>query len=60
MEFTALKDFFSEETRSQYGKGLSYAAGPDDKALLKLIPKWVKEKKVALGRPAAATVSGKG
>lgn len=58
MEFTALKDFYSEETRSQYAKGMSYTAR-DDK-LLKLLPKWREEGKIELGRVQPARITGKG
>ena len=54
MQFTALKDFFSDATKSQYVAGLNYTAGPNDNALLALIPVWVDEKKIVLGGPAAA------
>lgn len=59
MRFTALQDFFSEETKSQYVKGLSYTARPQDEVLLSLVPKWVTEGRVQLGGPSAE-VSGKG
>jgi hypothetical protein len=57
MPFTALKDFFSEETRSQYCAGLSYTARTDK--LLALVEKWVAEGKVKIGGPAAE-VTGEG
>ena len=77
MDFTAIQDFFSDETGSQYTAGMSYTAkdparyiGPDGKpnkvaqkranALIKLIPQWVKEGKVVLGRPTAAQIIGEG
>ena len=53
MEFTALKDFFCEETQSGYAKGLSYTARPASlytgaaakraDSLAKLVPQWIKE-----------------
>jgi len=64
VQFTAAKDFFSEETRSQYCAGLSYTvrhrmvpnkkdpSGPlvDTGAVLAaLLPQWVSEGKVVLG-----------
>lgn len=77
MEFTALQDFFCEETQSSYGKGLSYTVRaaseyPLDKmapkqaaqvkrrceALAKLVPQWIKQGKVAPGRPAGGSVRG--
>lgn len=55
MQFTPVKDFYSEETRSQYVTGLSYFCKDDaDHAKLKaLLPKWVADGKVRLG-PATA------
>jgi len=77
MEFTALQDFFCEETQSSYGKGLSYTVRPASEypldkmpkekaeqikkrceALAKLVPQWIKEGKVAPGRPAGGSVRG--
>jgi len=59
MRFTALQDFFSEETRSQYTKGLSYTVRPADKTLAELVPLWIEQGKVAPGGPGAE-VSGEG
>jgi len=53
MQFTPLKDFFSEETQSQYCVGLSYSV-KDDPAharLATLVPKWVAEGKIRFGPP---------
>jgi hypothetical protein len=47
--FTARKDFFSPETRSQYVNGLSYTARPDDRTLIGLLEKWLDEGKIELG-----------
>ncbi|TAK45252.1 MAG: hypothetical protein EPO27_10555 [Betaproteobacteria bacterium] len=77
MEFTALQDFFCEDTQSSYGKGLSYTVRPANaypldqmdpklaaqvrgrcEALAKLVPQWIKEGKVAPGRPAGGAVRG--
>jgi hypothetical protein len=58
MRFTALQDFYSDETQSQYVAGLSYAAGLSDEKLRELIPKWIAEGKVVEGGPEA-TVVGK-
>lgn len=55
MQFTPLHDFFSKELRSQYCVGLSYKARPEDELLLALLPDWIKEGKVKLGAPSAAT-----
>ena len=51
MQFTPLKDFYSEETRSSYCVGLSYFVKDDaDHAKLAgLVPTWIKEGKVRLG-----------
>lgn len=62
MRFTALIDFFSEETRSQYTAGLSYTVRPGhpghDK-LAALVEIWLAEGKVRLGGPEAE-VTGNG
>lgn len=58
MEFTALQDFYSPETRSDYCAGLGYRAQSDDEVLMKLIPKWIAEGKIQPGRNGA-TVLGK-
>jgi hypothetical protein len=78
-EFTAVEDFYSEETRSQYTKDLSYTArAPDDygkatskdkkvlaararcTALNKLLPQWVAEGKVVMGRAEPPRITGRG
>ena len=56
MRFTALQDFYSAETQSQYVSGLSYRAA--DERLHKLIARWIAEGKIVEGGPEAA-VSGK-
>jgi hypothetical protein len=70
MEFTALQDFYSAETQSHYGKGLSYTVRspelyPNDKmarerckTLAALLPKWLADGKVILGRPSTGSVRG--
>ncbi len=77
MEFTALQDFWCEETKSQYAAGMSYTVRPVSsypldqlspktvaqvrarcEALAQLVPQWIAEGKVALGRPAGGTVRG--
>ena len=53
MQFTPLKDFFSEELQSQYCVGLSYFV-KDDAAHAKLkalVPKWTAEGKIRPGAP---------
>jgi hypothetical protein len=65
MQFTPTEDFFSEEMRSQYMKGLTYTVRPGDDALEKCVQKWMKDGKVSEGAaPVNATgpakVSGKG
>lgn len=60
MDFTAVEDFFSKELGSQYCKGLSYTARPQDTKLLALLPKWLEEGKIVPGRPPVAQVTGEG
>jgi hypothetical protein len=57
MEFTALKNFSSPELHSDYVAGLSYSARAGDRKLRELLPQWVKDGKVQLGRNGA-TVKG--
>jgi hypothetical protein len=55
MRFTAIENFYSEETRSQYVAGLSYiitTAAHDDK-LAELVPKWIAQGLVREGGPEA-------
>lgn len=56
MRFTAVQDFVSDETQSQYAVGMSYTA--DDDRLRELVAKWIAEGKVVEGGPEA-TVTGK-
>lgn len=61
MKFTALTDFYSEETKSQYVKGLGYSVRDPKSALAKLVPQWVAEGKieiVSVEKPAA-DITGK-
>lgn len=58
MRFTALQDFYSTETQSQYVSGLSYTVGPTDERLHELIARWIAEGKIVEGGPEAA-LSGK-
>jgi hypothetical protein len=58
MRFTALQDFYSEATQSQYVAGLSYQTRPSDRRLLELIPQWIVDGLVELGGPVAK-VSGR-
>ena len=53
MRFTALQDFYSEETQSQYVAGLSYETRPGDRRLIELVPQWIVDGLVELGGPAA-------
>jgi hypothetical protein len=53
MRFTALQDFYSEETESQYVAGLSYETRPGDRKLIELVPQWIVDGLVELGGPAA-------
>jgi hypothetical protein len=64
MNFLALKDFWSEELKSQYVKGLSYSC-PDDRVHAKLkalLPQWIKEGKIASGAPlgTGGSIAGRG
>lgn len=56
MRFTAVQDFFSDETQSQYATGMSYAATDD--RLRELVAGWIAEGKVVEGG-SEATVTGK-
>ncbi len=58
MRFTALQDFYSDETQSQYVSGLSYTVRAADERLHKLIARWIAEGKIVEGGPEA-TVAGK-
>jgi len=49
--FTALEDFWSDETQSGYVEGFSYTIGGDK--LDRLVQQWLKEGKVQIGGPAA-------
>jgi hypothetical protein len=57
--FTAARDFFSEETQSQYVAGLSYRAGVIDRVLLALLPRWQADGKIVMGG-TTAQLNGKG
>lgn len=49
--FTALQDFFSDDTQSQYAKGLGYTV--QNERLGELVERWIAEGKVELGGGAA-------
>lgn len=53
MRFTALQDFYSDETQSQYVAGLNYEARPGDRKLIELVPQWIVDGLVQMGGPAA-------
>jgi hypothetical protein len=53
MRFTALQDFYSDETQSQYVAGLSYETRPGDRTLIELVPQWIVDGLVELGGPVA-------
>lgn len=55
--FTAIENFSSPETKSEYVKDMSYTVRDGNDKLAKLVETWVAEKKVVLGGPAAK-VSG--
>ena len=52
MRFTALQDFYSETTESQYVAGLSYETRPGDHKLIELVPQWIVDGLVEWGGPA--------
>jgi len=58
MRFTALRDFYSDETRSHYVAGLSYETRPGDHKLIEMVPQWIVDGLVKMGGPQAK-VSGK-
>ena len=58
VEFTAARDFFSEETQSQYVAGLSYSAGAGDR-VLGLLLRWQADGKIIMGG-TTAQLNGKG
>jgi len=58
MRFTALQDFYSDETQSQYVAGLSYETRPGDHKLIELVPQWTVDGLIRMGGPRAI-VSGK-
>ena len=55
--FTALEDFYAEETQSGYVKGLGYTV--QNEKLGKLVERWISEGKVELGG-FVANIQGKG
>jgi len=55
--FTAVEDFWSEETKSQYAKDSSYTANTEE--LDALVDRWIDEGKVVLG-VTSAKVRGEG
>lgn len=54
--FTALNDFWSEETQSVYLGGFSYTASTP--ALNVLLDRWISEGKARLGRAYSAQING--
>ncbi len=58
MRFTALQDFYSAETQSQYVCGLSYTVAAADVKLHKLVARWIAEGKIVEGGPEAI-IAGK-
>ena len=59
MQFTPLKDFFSDEFQSHYLVGLSYTVRPGDDTLAALVPQWIDQGKVRLGAPSAPLAAAK-
>jgi hypothetical protein len=56
--FTPTADFFSEETKSHYCKGLGYTARPGE-IVAEHVERWVSEGKVTFGA-AVAELAGAG
>jgi hypothetical protein len=57
--FTALHDFWSDETQSGYSAGMSYTARPEDMVLRALLDQWIDEGLIREGG-GASVVTGKG
>ena len=57
--FTAIHDFWSDDTSSGYSAGLSYLARPEDTVLYPLVDRWIEQGLVREGG-GLAVVSGKG
>jgi hypothetical protein len=53
MRFTAKEDFFSDEMQSQYVKGMTYNAEPDNEKLLEMVEHWIEDDLVEEGGPEA-------
>jgi len=59
-KFTALENFASDETRSEYVEGMTYEVQDEDNEdLMELIDQWVEEGKVREGGPESE-LSGEG
>jgi hypothetical protein len=57
--FTAIHDFWSDETKSGYVAGLSYLARPEDTVLYPLVDRWIEQGLIREGG-GAAVVTGRG
>ena len=63
MVFTILEDFFSEEMRSQYVKGLTYNSAEKEGGPgcpIELVETWVAAGRARWGGEAQSGVSGRG
>jgi len=58
-KFTALENFTSDETRSEYVEGMTYEAQESDEVLMAIIDEWITEGRVREGGPESE-VSGEG
>jgi len=57
--FTAIHNFWSDETESEYVAGLSYLARPEDTKLAPLVDRWIEAGLVREGG-GVAVVIGRG
>ena len=56
--FTPTQDFFSEDTRSQYVRGLNYTVRDGNEKLHALVAQWMTDGKVRLGTAAPSDTAG--
>lgn len=57
MQFTALQDFWCEELKSQYTKGMTYTVRAGNDRLAQFVTKWLAAGKVTLGAAAVAATT---
>jgi hypothetical protein len=58
MRFRALDDFWCEELKSQYAKGLTYTVHYPTSRLARYANRWLEEGKIEEVIGSAATISG--